>query len=120
MLISEIIIARLFELRIKCCSKRVHYLLKALVKMPGVFLIKIVRGKVGTSSKPTVDDLVFFIIQFKITPIGMDCWYIWINGMNNNRYSAGKPFISFKAQLCPHTIGNRTVNNGSIHARFFE
>ena len=51
--------------------------------MSGIFFKQIIRCKIGSATKPTVDDFVLLIIQFKHAVIAMHCWHKWIERMND-------------------------------------
>src|SRR5450755_3668640 len=90
------------------------------MEISGILWKKIVRRKIRSASKPAVAQLTGLVVQFEITPVGVDRRYKRIQRMNYERQSAGEPFGPVNFQLRSHGIRYVSKNNGRIHSGFFE
>jgi uroporphyrinogen decarboxylase len=64
----------------------------------------------GITPKPTIDFGSFNIKQFKVSPIGMDCRYIRILRMKNQRYARCKKIALFNIECLLHCIRELAAN----------
>ncbi len=66
----------------KSAAERVQGIFQCSMKINGIFLKQVIGRQIGSASKPAINHFIRFIIQFKITPVGMYCGNIGIQGMN--------------------------------------